>query len=154
MAGEREQETGNREQKIQTAHPRVALKQRRTSMANERDYRELKVWQKAIVLTRNIYQITQKFPDAERFGLVSQMRRAAVSVPSNIAEGNARQSAKDYLRFLVTARGSLAELETQLIIATDLSILSDPAPIMEAVSEVKRMLQGLIQSLHHRRRSE
>jgi four helix bundle protein len=93
---------------------------------------------------------TQRFPDSERFGLTSQIRRAAVSIPSNIAEGNARHSVADYLRFLTMARGSLAELETQLILSSDLGFLEDPSPLLNSLDEVKRILQGLIQSLRRR----
>jgi four helix bundle protein len=83
-------------------------------------YRSLIVWQKSIVLVKNIYRLTSKFPNDERFGIVSQMRRAAVSVPSNIAEGQARRTTPDFVRFISNAEGSLAELETQLIISVEL----------------------------------
>jgi four helix bundle protein len=79
-----------------------------------KSYRDLTVWQKAIELVIKIYALTDKFPTEERFGLTSQMRRAAVSIPSNIAEGNFRRSTKDYVQFLKIAFGSGAELETQL----------------------------------------
>ncbi|RIK65844.1 MAG: four helix bundle protein [Planctomycetota bacterium] len=123
-------------------------------MANEEDFRELIVWRKAIEMTKNVYRITQRLPDSERFGMMSQMRRAAVSVPSNIAEGNARETVKDYLKFLVTARGSLAEVETQFIIATELKMLDDTAFVLAAINEVKRILQGLILSLRRRMRGK
>ncbi len=84
-------------------------------------YRDLIVWQKSITLVKQIYQLTQNFPDDEKFGLISQMRRAAISIPSNIAEGQARRTTGDYVRFVSIAEGSLAELDTQLIVAIELS---------------------------------
>jgi four helix bundle protein len=84
-------------------------------------YKNLIVWQKSIQLVKQIYKITQNFSPDEKFGLVSQMRRAGVSIPSNIAEGQARRTTGDYIRFVSTVEGSLAELETQLIIAIELN---------------------------------
>jgi len=83
-------------------------------------YRDLLVWQKGIALVKRIYQITQSFPAEEKYGLVSQMRRAAVSIPSNIAEGQARHTTGEFIQFISHAEGSVAELETQLIIAVEL----------------------------------
>lgn len=83
-------------------------------MEKIRSYKDLKVYQKAMDLVIEIYKVTRNFPDTERFGLVSQMRRSAVSIPSNIAEGQQRNSLKEYLNFLSVARCSLAELETQI----------------------------------------
>ena len=88
-------------------------------------YSELIAWQKAIDLVATVYQATDSFPQREVFGLTNQMRRAAVSVPSNIAEGQGRSTTKDFLHFLSVARGSLQELETQIIIAHRLSYLDD-----------------------------
>lgn len=112
-------------------------------------YKELKVWQKAIDLVEKVYLLTRGFPGDERFGLVSQMRRAAVSVPANIAEGYGRTHRGDYLHHLSVARGSLLELETHLVIANRLGMvdhLSDDE-LSERVREVDRMLYGLIESL-------
>ena len=92
-------------------------------------------------------------PNTERFGLTMQMRRAAVSVASNIAEGNARQTLPDYIHFLIVARGSLAELETQLIITSELGLLSQTNETMEAIQEVARMLQALIDALRKKQSS-
>ncbi|HRX83926.1 MAG TPA: four helix bundle protein [Phycisphaerae bacterium] len=116
-------------------------------MSTKQTFRDLIVWQKSITLARDVYTLTQMMPESERFGLTNQIRRAVVSIPSNIAEGNARQTRKDYLRFLVTARGSLAELETQLILARELNFLTDPQPALELLYEVSRMLRALIAKL-------
>lgn len=116
-------------------------------MAGKETFRDLVVWRKAIDLTKRVCQITCSMPASERFGLMLQMRRAAVSVASNIAEGNARHTLRDYLQFLAIARGALAELETQMIIAQELEMLKEPHTVIEAMWEVGRMLQGLIESL-------
>ena len=89
-----------------------------------RSFRDLRVWQAAMDLVEQIYQLTQRFPKHERYGLASQMQRAAVSVPSNIAEGHTRAHSKEYLHHLSIARGSLAELQTQLEIARRLTYCS------------------------------
>jgi four helix bundle protein len=83
-------------------------------------YRDLLVWQKGMALAKMVYKLTGSFPDAERFGVVAQMRRAAVSVPSNIAEGQARQGRREFVQFLSHAEGSLAELDTQLLLSVEL----------------------------------
>ena len=118
------------------------------------NYRDLNVWKKAIGLTKSIYEATGSFPKSEQFGLTSQARRAAVSIPSNIAEGNARGSRQDYRRCLTISRGSLAELETQLLISADLGYL--PADqltnLLEDLVEVHRMLNALITALKSKRR--
>jgi len=116
-------------------------------MANKSTFRDLIVWQKAILLTKRVYQVSQTMPQAEKYGLTMQMRRAAVSVASNIAEGNARQSTRDYLHFLSIARGSLAELETQIIIAHELKMIGNTESVMALLQETRRILQGLIESL-------
>jgi four helix bundle protein len=90
-------------------------------------YRDLLVWQKGMTLARRIYAITRSFPQEEKFGLVSQMRRAAVSVPSNLAEGQARKSAAEFIQFISNAEGSLAELDTQLQLSADLRLLPGAA---------------------------
>ncbi len=89
------------------------------------DYHDLRVWQGGIELVSEIYRLSGAFPDSEKFGLTNQMRRAAVSIPSNIAEGSARSSGKDYSRFLEMAVGSLSELETQAIISRNLGFIGD-----------------------------
>lgn len=114
-----------------------------------KDYRELVAWQKAMDLVEHTYHISRELPPDERFGLVSQIRRATVSTPSNIAEGHARPTA-DFVRFLNIARGSLSEVETQLEIAVRLKFI-EPAtakPITDLTIEVGRIINGLIRSLH------
>lgn len=108
-------------------------------------YRDLKVWQKAIALAKQVYQLTEVFPPREQYGLSAQLRRSAVSVASNIAEGAARHSDKDYAHFLVIARGSLAELHTQCVIAHEVGFLSvtDLNNFQIAADEISKMLSGL-----------
>jgi four helix bundle protein len=109
-------------------------------------FKDLKVWQKAYALALASYRWTGYFPEVERFGLTSQIRRSAVSVPSNIAEGYARAHTGDYLRFLRMAYGSLAELETQLMLARDLGYgdMDICIRMIEDCKEVERMLSKLI----------
>jgi four helix bundle protein len=116
-------------------------------------YQELFAWQKAMDLAEETYRITRDFPSEERFGLTSQLRRAAVSVPSNVAEGHQRGSTSDYVRYLHIAKGSLAEAETQIVLATRLKFLNGKAadPWLTTASEVGRLINGLIASLRGRR---
>lgn len=113
----------------------------------KKDFRELIVWQKAMNMVTEIYRATQAFPSEERFGLTSQLRRAAVSVPSNIAEGQGRLTKGEFRQFLGNAKGSLAEVETQLMISRNLGYLSDPDRLLEQTAEVARLLNGLLRSL-------
>jgi four helix bundle protein len=115
-----------------------------------RSFRDLLVWQRGMELAELVYGVTASFPADERWGLVLQLRRAAVSVPSNIAEGFGRQSRPDYLRFLRTARGSLGEVETQIELAARLRFLSDPAPVQALAREAAIMLQSLIRKLEEK----
>jgi four helix bundle protein len=110
-------------------------------------YRDLVVWQKAIELVMLVYTLTKRFPKEEVFGLTSQIRRAAVSVPSNIAEGQGRLTKKDFRHFLGQARGSLLELETQLLIASKLGYLEESGfrLFLANSGEVSRMLHRLIE---------
>ena len=119
-----------------------------------RDHRKLRAFELADALAFTIYKVTRCFPRDERFGLTAQMRRCAVSVASNIVEGSARQTTKDYVRFLNVAYGSCAELEYQLSLAFRLDYLSreDHETVLDACSETARVLNGLIRSL--RRPSE
>ena len=112
-------------------------------------YKELVAWQKRMELVAAIYDATDGFPSHEQFGLVSQLRRAAVSVPSNIAEGKAHYSNRDFVRFLRLARGSLAEIETQVLIAQQRKYLNleTVAKLTQKMDELGRILSGLINSL-------
>ncbi len=118
------------------------------SVVESKGYRELKVWQRAKALVAQIYALTAAFPKEEIYGLTNQMRRCAVSIPSNIAEGHAR-SGKDFLRFLDIAYGSLNELETQLDIAADLHFTDYEmiTPLIKETGEIGKMLNGLKRSL-------
>jgi len=117
-----------------------------------RSYRDLVAWQKAMKFVTAIYEVTQRFPSEERYGLTNQLRRASVSVPSNIAEGQARFSQKEFHHFLSMARGSLVEIETQLLIARNLKYLQ-PAKaedLLATADELGRILNGLISSIKNR----
>ncbi len=120
-------------------------------MEGKKTFRDLITWQRSIDLAKGVYRMTTTMPDTERFGLISQMRRAAVSIASNIAEGNARQTLKDYIHFLAIARGSLAELETQITIARELKMIQETDNLVELLAETDRLLQGLIRSLQNKR---
>ena len=126
---------------------------KRTMPANgqskAKHYKELLVWQKGMVLARLVYRLTVRFPREEKFGLTSQIRRAAVSVPSNIAEGQARQSTKEFLQFLSHAEGSLAELETQILLSVELGFVwqEDVKEILAKIDELQKMLVGLKRKL-------
>ena len=112
-------------------------------------YKDLITWQKGMDLVERIYRLSRLFPQDERFGLTSQLKRASVSIPSNIAEGHARSTRQEYARFLDVARGSANEVETQLLIAKRLAF-SDENELHEAVSatnEIQRILLGLMRSL-------
>ena len=112
-------------------------------------YKELVVWEKSILLVESIYTITRSFPDDEKFGLTSQMRRSAVSIPSNIAEGHDRKSPKEFNQFLRIAYGSSSELETQLIISQKLGFLSQNTfeNTMNNLIQIRKMLNKLISSI-------
>jgi len=118
-------------------------------------YKDLNVWQKGIELAKLIYTLTARFPTEERFGLVSQMRRAAVSIPSNIAEGQARHTTGEFIQFISHAEGSVAELNTQLILAIELGFLASEtaAPAAELMEHLRRMLNGLRRKLANSARS-
>jgi four helix bundle protein len=113
-------------------------------------FRDLVAWQKGKELARWIYVTTRQMPASERFGLTNQMRRAAISIPSNIAEGYARQSRADYVKFLRIARGSLAELMTQTKIAWELELIKFDGQLAGLIQEEDRILQGLIRSLEQK----
>ena len=114
-----------------------------------RSYRDLKAWQLAIEVAKEIYRLTGKFPPSENYGLTSQIRRAAVSIPSNIAEGQGRTSAKEFKQFLSIALGSIAELETQIIIATEIGYTNaqEVNGILDNLDNIRKMVKALAQSL-------
>ena len=117
-------------------------------MADGGSYRSLAVWRKSMDLAVQVYEVTARFPPEERFGLVAQMRRAAVSVPSNIAEGYGRDSQGAFAHFLRIAQGSLKELETQTILAERIGMMSqDDDLILNRSDEIGRMLRGLIRKV-------
>jgi four helix bundle protein len=115
-------------------------------------YRDLVAWQKAMELVESIYKLTEQLPDAERFGLISQLRRAAVSIPSTLAEGHARASTREFTRFLSIARGSLAEVETQILLAERLGFARVEATrrALDQCDEQGRLLRGLKKALDQR----
>lgn len=112
-------------------------------------YRQLNVWKKSYSLALEVYKSTRSFPKDELFGLTSQMRRSATSIPANIAEGNTRESKKEYRHFVAIARGSAAELETWIMFSKDLGYISieQSKKLSKAVDEVKALLFGLSKSL-------
>jgi four helix bundle protein len=115
-------------------------------------YRDLVAWQKAMDLVERMYSITARFPDTERFGLVSQLRRAVVSIPSVLAEGHARGSTREFSRYVSVARGSLAEVETQLVIAQRLGFVDpdESSALLAQCDEQGRVLRGLKKSLDNK----
>ena len=117
-----------------------------------RRYQELIAWQKAIALVTDICSITSAFPKSETYGLTSQLRRAAVPIPSNIAEGRGRATKGEFIQFLCHARGSLHEVETQVVIAKNLGYLTAQKQelLLDALSELGRILNGLITSLQQK----
>lgn len=115
-----------------------------------RSHQNLRVWQTSMLLVEEVYCLTKLFPDTERFGLISQIRRAAVSVPSNIAEGAARGSLADYMRFLYIARGSLSELDTQMQLAERLGYCQLTQPQQYLITNTFTQLGGLIKYLRCR----
>ena len=118
-------------------------------MSTIKDFKDLLVWQKSMELSMKVFWLTKKFPKDEQYGITSQIRRAAVSVPSNIAEGHGRNTKGEYLQFLGIAKGSLAELETLLILAKQMEYLSEEAfsYVEILVVDCNRMLKKLIQAL-------
>ena len=115
-------------------------------------YRDLDIWKRSCAVVTNIYRATDDFPRREMFGLTSQLRRAAISVPSNIAEGAARLYTREYIRFLSNALGSIAELETQLLVAVDLGYTAQQRmqSIMQELDEIGKMTRRLVQRLEER----
>ena len=114
-----------------------------------KDYRDLLIWQKSIALVKEIYLLSQRFPTTEVYGLSNQIRRAAVSIPSNIAEGQSRQHTGEFRQFLHVALGSLAEVDTQLIIAKELSYIpkENTSTAENLIIELRKMIHTLIKKL-------
>ena len=114
-----------------------------------RDFKELDVWKRAMTLARDVYGLSTLLPKEELFALTNQIRRSAVSVPSNIAEGNSRGGTKEYIQFLCIARGSLSELETQVILAKDIGYFTqtDIEQPLTDMLVIKKMINGLVSAL-------
>jgi four helix bundle protein len=117
---------------------------------NLHDHKELIAWQKAIELVEEVYKITQTIPKEEMFGIISQMRRCSISIPSNIAEGHSRNSSGEFKQFLGIAKGSSAELETQLIIAQKLGYITHAklGEVNSLLVDVRKLISGLLRSLN------
>jgi len=117
-----------------------------------KNYKELNVWQKSYELCLKIYRITTKFPNEEKYGLTSPIRRSAVSIPSNIAEGYGRKTTADYIRMLYISYGSVCELETQVLLAGDLDFIENGEldTGKKDIAEIERMLKALIKSLENK----
>jgi len=116
-----------------------------------KDFKKLKIWQNGIIIVTKIYKLTEYLPSTEKYGLISQITRAAVSVPSNIAEGSGRSSEKEYIRFLEFALGSTYEIETQLLIILNLNLVEEQKIeiIMSLISEEQKMISGFINKLNN-----
>jgi len=111
------------------------------------DHKQLDAWKEGVKLVKEIYLLTRSFPKEELYGLTNQLRRAAVSIPSNIAEGSARQSDKEMIQFLYVALGSLSEVETQIIIAIELEYISNNEEINGNITKIRKLIVGLIKYL-------
>lgn len=116
----------------------------------KRPHKDLHVWQDAVALVELVYRLSSFFPDHERFCLRPQIRRAAISIPSNIAEGAARRSTLEYLRFLGVARGSLSEVDTQMLLARRLGYIAEDPEVDELIERVFARINALIRSLENR----
>lgn len=125
----------------------VKYKDRQTE--ETRPHRKLDVWKKSLLFAKSVYVVTSRYPSAEIYGLVSQMRRATISVPSNLAEGAARKGKKEFLQFINIAQGSLSELDTQIELSMMLNYISKEEydELMEALRTISKMLFGLSKSL-------
>jgi four helix bundle protein len=113
-------------------------------------HKDLDVWNKAMELAEKLYYLTAKFPKEEKYGFVSQIRRSAISIPSNIAEGASRNSNKEFMQFLYVAMGSLSEIETQVLLATRLKLINEPA-LFDNIESIRKMLLGLIKFLKRKK---
>lgn len=124
--------------------------------AKVQGFRELHVWQRGMALAKSVYLAVSALPSEERFGLSSQLKRCAVSIPSNIAEGSSKRSTREFIRFLNIAHGSLCELETQVQLAYELDLLQEATcrPLLAEAAEIGRMINGLINALEKKLNSE
>ncbi|CAG5083316.1 four helix bundle protein [Parvicella tangerina] len=113
------------------------------------NFRELKIWKESMELAHQVNTVCSDFPDHEKYGLTSQLRRASVSVPSNISEGSSRKSTKDFIRFLRIAMGSSFEMETQLLLAVKCGYLEDDHEVLDLNNKVQRMIWNFIEKLNH-----
>jgi four helix bundle protein len=116
------------------------------------DHKNLDAWKKSISLVKKVYTLTKNMPDSEKFGLTSQMRRSAVSISSNIAEGSARESDKEFIQFIYYSMGSIAELETQLIITQELGFLKIPNEVNDDLQRTRQIILGLIRYLKSKKK--
>ena len=116
-----------------------------------RTHKDLDVWQVSMELVKDIYFLTKNFPSDEKFGLINQLRRGAVSIPSNIAEGASRQSSKETIQFLYVALGSLSEVETQVEIARNLDYINEIGSVLGKILRVRMMLLGMVKSVREGR---
>lgn len=119
-------------------------------MKGRRAHHNLVAWQEAMELVKEVYRATADFPASESFGLTNQLRRAAVSVPSNLAEGAGREGTKEFLQFLSICRGSLSELETQIILAKNLGYMNNPDNLLTRIDRLFALMGGLMNSLRKR----
>ena len=112
-------------------------------------FQKIEVWKKSILLTKKIYKATDSFPKSEAFDLISQLRRASVSIPSNIAEGSQRGTKKDFAHFLIIAKGSLAEVQTQIILSQELGFLSEKISkdLLLLADDIGKMIYGFIKNI-------
>lgn len=115
-----------------------------------KDHKDLDVWKQSMLLAEDIYALTKEFPSEERFGLSSQIKRAVVSIPSNIAEGAGRKGDKEFIQFLYIAMGSLSELETQLILSDRLQFVNSIEIYLNQIEKIKKMLFGLIRYVNNK----
>lgn len=132
---------------------RAEVKNRRASVIEHgflmKNYKELDVWKRSIDFAVEVYRFTETFPSDEKFALASQLKRAAISISSNIAEGSARRSSKEYIRFLYISLGSAAEIETQLILAKKLGFGERHEAVMKNLQDIQCMLMGVIKYLRN-----
>ena len=116
-----------------------------------KSHKDLDVWKKSMEMVANIYRLTRQFPNEEQFGLTAQIRRSAISIPSNIAEGAGRNSDKEFMQFLYIALGSASEVETQLLIAEKLGFMESVGTFQNEIADIRKMLTGLISYVSKRK---